>query len=143
MPGRLQGRSSFRRVAASTWLVTTLVTPLFAVASVRADDKPDLAAAKKQFLTSCGVCHTVNESEGNRQGPNLATVFGRKAGTYAGFAYSDTLMKGGWVWDEKTLDPWIENSQAAHPGTYMNYRQTNESKRALVIAYLKSLKGTK
>lgn len=109
----------------------------------RAGEPADLAAAKRQFLTSCGVCHTFEKGGGNRQGPNLATAYGRKAGTYPGFTYSKALKDGGWTWDEKNLDPWLENSQAAHPGTFMNYRQSSPDKRALVIAFLKSLQTPK
>jgi cytochrome c len=99
----------------------------------------DLAAAEQQFKTSCGVCHAAVEGEPPRQGPNLHNVYGRSAGTIADFKYSPALKSGGWVWDEATLDPWIEDPQAAHPGTFMNYRQANPEKRKLVIEYLKSL----
>jgi cytochrome c len=99
----------------------------------------DLAASQQQFLTSCGVCHTAVEGEPTRQGPNLHTVYGRKAGTLPDFKYSDALKNGNWVWNEATLDAWIEDPQAAHPGTFMNYRQANPEKRRLVIDYLKSL----
>ena len=109
------------------------------VLSLAAADAADLAAGEQQFKTSCGVCHTAVEGEPPRQGPNLHSVYGRRAGTLAGFNYSAALKNGGWTWDETTLDPWIENAQAAHPGTYMNYRQANPEKRKLVIDYLKSL----
>lgn len=99
----------------------------------------EVPAGQRQFLTSCGVCHTAEKGAGNRQGPNLYGVFGRRAGTLPGFSYSAALKNGGWVWNEDTLDPWIADAQAAHPGTVMNYRQTNPAKRKLVIGYLKSL----
>jgi cytochrome c len=115
----------------------------YASAAKAADDAAksavDLTAAQQQFLTSCGVCHTAVEGEAPRQGPNLHTVYGRKAGTQPDFKYSDALKNGNWVWNETTLDSWIEDPQAAHPGTFMNYRQANPQKRKLVIDYLKSL----
>jgi cytochrome c len=101
----------------------------------------DPGPGEKQFLASCGVCHTAEKGGEARQGPNLFGVYGRKAGTLPGFKYSAALKDGGWVWDETTLDPWITNAQAAHPGTVMNYRQANPEKRKLVIEYLKSLSG--
>ncbi|VTZ25497.1 Cytochrome c class I [Methylocella tundrae] len=112
---------------------------LYAV-SARAEDA---AAGKQQFLTSCGVCHSSDPAAGARQGPNLFGVYGRKVGSIAGFKYSNALQSGDWVWSEATLDPWITNSQEAHPGTFMNYRQTNPEKRKLVIEYLKSLSAPK
>ncbi len=102
----------------------------------------DVQAGQRQFETSCGVCHTAGKDGGTRQGPNLYGVFGRRAGTLPGFSYSAALRNGGWVWDETTLDPWIANAQAAHPGTVMNYRQANPAKRKLVIDYLKSLSSS-
>jgi len=98
----------------------------------------DLEAARQQFHKSCGTCHTAVPGEANRQGPNLYGVFGRPAGSITGFAYSDALKGGGWIWDEAALDHWIENAQEAHPGTVMSYAQSDPDKRALVIAFLKS-----
>lgn len=99
----------------------------------------DLEAAKKQFLTSCGVCHTVEPGAPPRQGPNLHGVYGRKAASLPEFTYSDALKGVDWTWDDATLDPWIENAQSVRPGTVMNYRQADPAKRKLIIAYLKSL----
>jgi cytochrome c len=98
----------------------------------------DDSAGGKQFLTSCGTCHTIDPGAPHRQGPNLHAVYGRAAGALPDFAYSETLKAGGWTWTEETLDPWLENAQAAHPGTTMNYRQRDAAKRALIIEYLKS-----
>jgi cytochrome c len=98
---------------------------------------------QKQFLTSCGVCHTAEAGGPNRQGPNLYGIYNRKAGKNESFKYSEALKKGNWIWNDATLDPWLENSQEAHPGTIMTYRQTNPEKRQLVIDYLKSLSQVK
>jgi cytochrome c len=103
----------------------------------------DLTAAKKQFETSCGTCHIVDPKGGLRQGPNLAGVFGRQAGTYPGFKYSAALANAGFAWDDASLDKWITNAQAFRPGAVMPYRQANADKRRLVIAYLKSLGSAK
>ena len=102
-----------------------------------AQEVPD---GKAQFLTSCGVCHAIEPGAAPRQGPNLAGVYGREAGTVSGFKYSDALKAGGWVWDETTLEPWMENAQAAHPGTIMSYRQRDPEKRKLILSYLKTLR---
>ena len=83
----------------------------------------DAAPGKALFLAACGVCHAVEPGATARQGPNLAGIYGRAAGSVAEFKYSEALKAGGWVWDEATLDPWLENPQAAHPGTTMLYRQ--------------------
>ncbi|MGL4396449.1 MAG: c-type cytochrome [Hyphomicrobium sp.] len=110
-----------------------------------ADDAVDPAAAAKQFLNSCGTCHTVEDGAPIRQGPNLKTVLGRKAGTLAEFpAYSDAIKAagaGGLVWSEETLDAWISDASTFIPGSSMPYAQPDAAKRKLVIAYLKSLSG--
>ena len=99
----------------------------------------DPVAAEAQFTKSCGTCHTAEPGGKHRQGPNLNGVYGRSAGTVDDFKYSDVLAASGWIWDDATLAPWIENSQKAHPGTNMNYRQRKAEKRALILAYLKTL----
>ena len=99
----------------------------------------DNEVGKAQFLTSCGVCHVVNPADGVRQGPPLGGIFGKKAGQYPDFKYSETLKSADWVWNTETLDRWIENAQTAHPGTTMNYRQSDPQKRTLIVNYLKSL----
>ncbi len=111
-----------------------------AVMPARAEDV-DLEAAKKQFTTSCGVCHSVEPNAPARQGPNLNGVFGRKAGSLPDFKYSEALKTSGFVWDEATLDTWITNAQEMRPGVQMMYRQAAPEKRKLVIAYLKSVSG--
>jgi cytochrome c len=99
----------------------------------------DLAAAKKQFLTSCGTCHVAEPGGKHRQGPNLYNVVGTKAGAIADFKFSPALAASGLILDEATLDKWIENPKALVPGTNMSYRQRDAAKRALVIGFLKSL----
>nr|WP_294509608.1 c-type cytochrome [uncultured Rhodopila sp.] len=37
------------------------------------------------FADNCGDCHSVKEGGGNRKGPNLFGVIGRKSGTVPGF----------------------------------------------------------
>ena len=102
-------------------------------------EQVDLEAARQQFVKSCGTCHSVEPGAKPRQGPNLHGVFGRRVGQVEGYAYSEALAAGDWAWTEDALDPWLENAQKAHPGTIMNYRQRSAEKRALIIAYLKSL----
>lgn len=55
------------------------------------------------FKTRCAQCHTVVESEGNKIGPNLHGLFGRKTGSVEGFSYTDANKQKGITWDENTL----------------------------------------
>ena len=67
--------------------------------------------AKRQFVTSCGVCHTAEKDATHRQGPNLFGIFGKQAGKIAEFKYSEVLAKADLTWDEATLDRWIEDAE--------------------------------
>ena len=125
---------------ASASLALSAFVLLAAQAPLRAEDADP---GKAQFLKSCGVCHAVEKDAAPRQGPNLLGVVGRKAATIEGFKYSEAMKTADWTWDEKNLDPWIENAAAVKPGTIMNYRQADPEKRALIIAYLKSLSAAK
>lgn len=103
-------------------------------------DDAALTEARQLFTNACATCHTAGKGEPNRQGPNLHGVVGRKAGTVPGFAYSSALKDADLVWDEASLDPWLENAQGFRKGTIMVYRQRDPERRAKLIAYLKTLK---
>jgi len=92
------------------------------------------------FANQCGTCHTVEHGAPPRQGPNLAGVVGRKAGSLPGFKYSPAFAKADWAWDEAKLDQWLANPQAVLPGTIMLYRQANGQTRQTIIAWLKEQK---
>lgn len=89
------------------------------------------------FSRQCGTCHVVTEDGGPRQGPNLHGVFGRRAGTVPGFAYSGGYEKSGIVWDEASLDKYLTNPQAMIPGSIMAYRQNDPAVRQTIIAWLR------
>ena len=94
---------------------------------------PDGAAL---FRTQCGTCHSLTPGE-VRQGPNLAGVYGRKAGTLAGYKYSLGFADADWAWDDAHLDPYLTNPQAVIKGGVMAYRQKNPATRQAIIAYLR------
>ena len=137
---------NINRLGTPKWTLSVAVVSLAtSIGSAKAEDAVDLAAASKQFMNSCGVCHTVEPKAEIRQGPNLGTAFGRTAGTLAEFpTYTDALKKagtGGVVWNEETLDKWITNAAEFLPGSSMPYSQPDAAKRKLIVAYLKSLAG--
>ena len=93
---------------------------------------------KDLFVRRCSGCHSL---DANKEGPRLRGVFGRKAGTVAGFPYSEELRKSGITWDAVTLDKWLENTESVVPSNDMEFRVTNPDERTALLAYLKSLTG--
>ena len=89
------------------------------------------------FAKQCGTCHTVEHGAPLRQGPNLAGIYLRKAGTVPGFHYSPGFAPAGFVWDEAHLDAWLSSPQKLIPGAVMLYRQDDPGIRRSIIAWLK------
>lgn len=88
------------------------------------------------FTRQCGTCHSRVPGE-VRQGPNLAGVYGRPAGSLPGYQYSPGFADAHWAWDDDHLDPYLANPQAVIKGGVMGYRQRDPAIRAAIIAYLK------
>lgn len=69
-------------------------------------------------------------------------LFGRKAGTVPGFAYSEAMRASGLVWSEQTLDEFLSAPYLVLPGTIMGFPGFSQpADRADVIAYLKQVDG--
>jgi cytochrome c len=79
----------------------------------------------------------VTADGGQRQGPTLAGVFGRKAGSVPGFKYTGDYAGTGIVWNAATLDSYLTNPQAMVKGSVMAYRQSDPEIRQTIIAWLK------
>lgn len=89
------------------------------------------------FRGQCATCHSLNASDPPRQGPNLAGIVGRPAGSVPGYKYTQGYTTAGFNWDEARLDTYLTNPQAMFPGSTMAYRQANAGTRGILIDYLK------
>lgn len=63
----------------------------------------DLKKGEKLFTTRCAQCHTLKDGEGNKVGPALHGLFGRKTGSVEGYSYTDANKQKGIEWNEETL----------------------------------------
>lgn len=128
------GQKSRREQPREATTRQTLILAALALSlPARAQEVPDGATL---FRRQCGTCHSLVAGE-MRQGPNLAGVYGRKAGTAPGFKYSDGFADADWTWDEAHLDPYLTNPQSVIKGGVMGYRQAKPEIRQAIIAYLK------
>ncbi len=119
------------------WLSPTAIVVMAALVSP-ALAGGDVERGAQLYERRCFACHSL---DANRIGPAHRGVFGRKAGTAPGFNYSPAVKNSAVVWDEQTLDRWLENPQALIPGQRMGFRMSDPDERADVIAYLKRESG--
>ena len=116
--------------AALAFGVSVAASPTPAVAA------GDAAAGEKVFR-KCKACHFADQ-EKHKTGPHLVNVFGRKAASTDFKKYSKSMKDSGVVWDEKTLDQYLEAPKKfIKKGTMAFAGLKKEKDRADVIAYLK------
>jgi cytochrome c len=95
----------------------------------------DPARGAQLYAARCGACHSIDD---NGAGPRHCGLFGRKAGTQQGFDYSEALKRSTIIWNERTLDRWLQNPSALIPGNKMVVQLAGDPRdRADLIAYLK------
>jgi cytochrome c len=99
------------------------------------------AANGAQVFARCAICHSNAKGEGNKIGPNLFGVVGRKAGTAPGFSYSAAMRSAGFVWANRKLDAYVASPQTVVPGNKMPFAGlASAGQRADLVAYLDTLK---
>jgi cytochrome c len=110
------------------------------VAMARPDD--GLAAFKgdrgAELFQACAACHTLTPDGGNRAGPTLHGVFGRRIASAPGYNYSESLTKLDIVWNAETIARLFEVGPAQYtPGTKMPEQHiTNAADREALVRFL-------
>src|SRR5687768_14055783 len=72
----------------------------------------------------CLPCHNVGDGAANMMGPVLNDVFGRQAGVYPGYTYSQAMVgagQDGLVWTNETMDRFIASPRKVLPGNKMAF----------------------
>jgi cytochrome c len=92
---------------------------------------------EKLFRLRCGACHSIDPDRPSVIGPHLAGVFGRSAGSVAGFAYSDAMRAYGKKWTPENMNEFLEKPGKLVPGNRMAFiGMSNTEQRKLIIEYL-------
>ena len=123
-------------------VATAVLTMALAGGAITAHADGDVAEGEKLFKSQCQRCHTIDQGGKDRVGPNLFGVFGATAGQRAASfekRYSKAMKDSGVVWNEETLNGYLENPRAYIPKNRMGYAGVkDEDDREDLIAYLKS-----
>lgn len=88
-----------------------------------------------QLFRACAACHTLTPADGNRAGPTLHGLFGRRIATAPGYAYSEALKGLDIVWSKETVAKLFELGPNTYtPGTKMPEQTIGsaEDRQALV-----------
>jgi cytochrome c len=89
---------------------------------------------KAAFEKRCTGCHALNA---DREGPRLSGVYGRKAGSIAGFAYSKGLKNSGITWSDTTIERWLSDPNLMIPDNNMGFSIPRAEERRDLIAFLR------
>lgn len=91
-------------------------------------------------FTQCASCHSAVPGR-HLFGPSLASIAGRRAGSAAGYAYSEALRKSGITWNAATLNRWLTSPQKTVPGTKMPFAGLADgARRREIVDYLLTLR---
>jgi cytochrome c len=87
---------------------------------------------------ACVACHTLGPGGGNRAGPSLAGLFGRKIATLPDYRYSAALQQLDIVWTPETVARLFEVGPEAYtPGTTMpEQRIGSADDRSALVEFL-------
>jgi cytochrome c len=86
---------------------------------------------------ACVACHTLTPDEGNKAGPTLSGIFGRKIASLPGYNFSPALKKLDIVWSPETVSKLFEIGPMAYtPGTKMPEQKIGAEDRDALVQFL-------
>ncbi|HSP24756.1 MAG TPA: c-type cytochrome [Saliniramus sp.] len=91
-----------------------------------------------EVFRACAACHTLSPDDGNRAGPTLHGIFGRRIATAPGYGFSPALKEMDIVWTPETVSKLFEIGPTLYtPGTKMPEQKiTDPDDRAALMEFL-------
>ena len=90
-----------------------------------------------KVFKKCAACHSVAQGGGNKIGPALWGVLGRKAGSISDYKYSKAMAAHGKTWSFEEMDGFLTKPKEWIKGTKMSFIGLKNAKdRAAVILYM-------
>ncbi len=95
------------------------------------------AADGAKIFKKCAACHSVAQGGGNKIGPALWGVIGRKAGDVTDYKYSKAMVAYGKTWSFEEMNGFLIKPKEWIKGTKMSFAGLKNAKeRAAVILYM-------
>ena len=95
------------------------------------------ASDGQKIFKKCAACHSIAQGGGNKIGPALWGVLGRKAGAVTDYKYSKAMAAHGKVWSFEEMDGFLIKPKDWIKGTKMSFTGLKNAKdRAAVILYM-------
>ena len=95
------------------------------------------AADGAKIFSKCKACHSIAKGGGNKIGPALWGVLGRKAGSLPDYKYSKAMAGYGKSWSFEEMNGFLIKPKEWIKGTKMSYAGLkSEKERAAVILYM-------
>jgi aldose sugar dehydrogenase len=112
---------------------------------VRPDSRVEMAGTRASgpdvFKARCAACH--GPANVKQAGPTLSGVVGRRVGSVEGFGYSSALRNADQRWSKELLQTFLEDPQAAFPGTMMSVLGLSAQERRALVEYLATWTGAR
>ncbi len=95
------------------------------------------AADGAKVFKKCAACHSIAQGDGNKIGPALWGVLGRKTGSVSGYKYSKAMAAYEKNWSFEEMNGFLIKPKGWVKGTKMSFVGLKNAKdRAAVILYM-------